>query len=184
MNLYNLKSHPFEPKSFVITKFDEDLNIESTYGVSEVACECPQGHKATCRHRKMLPIFFNDRAIRLDTTWFLDYDTRQWHEPFQARMERHITKEEQARIDAIVALTRKTSAIAKPIVEEMPLIEGTEPPDLASTINLPPNTIDEFGKLLHPHAGEGPEPSTVAANHTTSPSVSGRGQPAPRVRRI
>lgn len=33
--------------------------------------------------------------------------------------------------------------------------------------------IEEF------HAGEGPEPSTIAATALPSPSVSGRGQPAP-----
>lgn len=72
--LYHIRT---EDGTYRITKLDTDLNMESSYVVSAEACECPQGHKPTCRHRKMLPLMIP----RADTPWFLDYDTRQWHDP-------------------------------------------------------------------------------------------------------
>jgi hypothetical protein len=83
-HLYNLRSTA-RSVDFTITKFDDDLNpIEgSSYIVSETGCTCLQGHKPTCRHRKMLPYFLSDpkKVARLDTGWFLDWDTRQWKDP-------------------------------------------------------------------------------------------------------
>lgn len=74
MILYNLK---IEDNSFRITKFDDDLNPESSYLVSEIACECPQGHKPKCRHRIMLPLM-KDRA---GSAWFYRFDDKQWYDP-------------------------------------------------------------------------------------------------------
>lgn len=68
MSLYNLRST--ELSSYRVTKFDSDLNVESSYNVIPSTCDCPQGHKITCRHRKMLK---NILPI-VDTEWFYDYD--------------------------------------------------------------------------------------------------------------
>lgn len=80
MILYNLRSE-YGPgmvlEGFRITKFDDDLNVESSYLVSEIACECPQGHKPKCRHRTMLPLMRD----RVNTAWFYCYDSRLWYDP-------------------------------------------------------------------------------------------------------
>lgn len=73
MPLYNLKTSNGEYK---ITKFDEDLNPESSYLVSNDACECPAGHRSTCRHRQMLPVF--QMAGRANTRWFFDIERDKW----------------------------------------------------------------------------------------------------------
>lgn len=78
MSLYNLKTqyaeNEVEPGSYVITKFDDDLNVEASYQVSINGCTCPAGHRDTCRHRKMLPLMKD----RVDSNWFWDYDACQW----------------------------------------------------------------------------------------------------------
>lgn len=74
MNLYNLRTA--EP-AFTITKFDSDLNPESTYTVDAASCTCPQGHRPTCRHRRMLPLLLP----RVDTAWFLRFEDSTWHDP-------------------------------------------------------------------------------------------------------
>lgn len=115
--LYNLRSAG--EASWRVTKFDEDLNVESSYTVSSTACECPAGQRPgyVCRHRQMLPQLWkiNDLAA------FLDFDTRMI-----------ITEDGAIHVD-----------------------------------------------VFEPNAGEGAEPSTLAAARTTTPSESGRGQPAP-----
>jgi hypothetical protein len=62
-----------------IAKFDADLNCSSCYILSNGTCDCPQGHKPTCRHRKMLPLFLKEKHI--GDGWFLDYDTKLWRKP-------------------------------------------------------------------------------------------------------
>ena len=59
-----------------ITKFDNDLNVESSYIIGASPpheCECPAGTRPTCRHRQMLP----DLLPILDTELFWDFDRRQ-----------------------------------------------------------------------------------------------------------
>lgn len=54
-----------------ITKF-VDGDVESSYLCSEAECECPAGHRHTCRHRQMLP---NMLAHGLaNTHWFYLFD--------------------------------------------------------------------------------------------------------------
>lgn len=53
MTLYNSKT---EGDSLRVTKFDSDLNVESSYLTTAENCECPAGHRSTCRHRQMYPI--------------------------------------------------------------------------------------------------------------------------------
>lgn len=74
MILYNLKTDPRDGYNFSITKFDDDLNIESSYSVNTEGCTCPQGHKPTCRHRKMLGAMLGI----VDTEVFYCYDDHSY----------------------------------------------------------------------------------------------------------
>lgn len=78
MSLYNLKS---EDGQWRITKFDNDLNVESSYIVDIHAneCGCPAGVAPTCRHRKMLPKMLAVGAE--DSAMFYDFDHDQFLEP-------------------------------------------------------------------------------------------------------
>lgn len=67
MTLYNAKT---EGHSLRVTKFDSDLNPESSYLTTSELCECPAGVRSTCRHRQM---YYNLRAIA-DQPRFWDYE--------------------------------------------------------------------------------------------------------------
>jgi hypothetical protein len=71
--LYNCRS---DGDQFRITKFDHNLNVESSYLCTEHECECPAGHRPRCRHREMLPLFIKRKAI--GSGWWLDYDRGGW----------------------------------------------------------------------------------------------------------
>ena len=72
-HLYNCKT---DGDQYRITKFTPDLEVESSYLLTETECECPAGHRHSCRHRQMLPKFIDRRATR--GQWFLDYATDKW----------------------------------------------------------------------------------------------------------
>jgi len=74
--LYSLRSSDGEWR---ITKFDEDLEMESSYIVSTDGCECPQwtSRERECRHMKMLPMMVE----RADSPWFFCYEDAQWYDP-------------------------------------------------------------------------------------------------------
>lgn len=76
MNLYSLRSADGEWR---ITKFNEDLEMESSYIVSTEGCECPQwtSRERQCRHMKMLPMMLE----RADSPWFFCYEDAQWYDP-------------------------------------------------------------------------------------------------------
>lgn len=76
--LYTLRRTPI-PGEFIITRFDSDYNVEKVYSVSKGACSAPDGHRPTCKHRKMLTLFAT--AEHIDDGWFLDWDTRMWQRP-------------------------------------------------------------------------------------------------------
>lgn len=71
--LYTCRS---EASDYRITKLDEDYNHLTNYEVSPEGCSCPQGHKPTCRHRKMLSLFLATGHI--DDGWFFNFANRQW----------------------------------------------------------------------------------------------------------
>jgi len=54
-----------------ITKF-VDGEVESSYLVGHDACECPAGHRHTCRHRQMLPQMLAHGIA--NTHWFFAFD--------------------------------------------------------------------------------------------------------------
>lgn len=69
--LYNLHT---EGSDFRITKF-VDGEVESSYICSVTECECPAGHRASCRHRQMLPDMIAHDIV--NTHWFYHYDIRR-----------------------------------------------------------------------------------------------------------
>lgn len=73
MSLYNVKENG---DGYKITKFDEELNPITTYSTGRVSCDCPGGHRPTCRHRQMLPYF--QATGRVNTGWFLEFDNNKW----------------------------------------------------------------------------------------------------------
>jgi hypothetical protein len=80
MILYNLKREGTDAwgtktQTYRISKFTDDMEVESSYLVDEINCECPQGHKPICRHRKMLPLMVD----RVDTPWFYCFDVGLWY---------------------------------------------------------------------------------------------------------
>ena len=81
MSLYNMKTE--NNGDLRITKFTDDLEPEytngkqSSYITSRDACDCPAGHRPTCRHREMLPAFVS--TARVDTAWMYDHDNETWY---------------------------------------------------------------------------------------------------------
>jgi len=78
MELYSLRKTD-TPGAYIITKFNADLEVESSYLLTHDECACPRGRHRTCRHRIMLGVFKQHKHI--GDGWFLDYHTRQWLEP-------------------------------------------------------------------------------------------------------
>lgn len=72
MTLYNIRSDGDE---FRITKFTNELDVESSYLTSHTECQCPAGSRPTCRHRQMLPTML--AANLLDTGGFYDFESQQ-----------------------------------------------------------------------------------------------------------
>lgn len=66
--LYSLRT---DGDQFRITKF-VDGEVESSYLCSEVECECPAGHRPSCRHRQMLPMMLATGIV--NSHWFWDFD--------------------------------------------------------------------------------------------------------------
>lgn len=82
MALYNLKS---SDSQWRITKFTNDLEVESSYLTSETECACPAGVRPQCRHRQMLPKMLAVGAE--DSGMFYDYDKDQFFEPITNEVE-------------------------------------------------------------------------------------------------
>jgi hypothetical protein len=76
--LYNCVTTP-QSGVFAITKFDPDLNPLISYLTTQATCNCPRELHSTCRHRRMLSLFHQQKHI--NDGWFLNFDTRQWTEP-------------------------------------------------------------------------------------------------------
>ena len=76
-SLYNCRTIPH---GYRMVKFDQLLNVESTYDMplfnGHIGCSCFQASRPTCRHRDMIERFITAQAI--DTGRFYDYDGQQW----------------------------------------------------------------------------------------------------------
>ena len=66
--LYNLHT---DDSGHRITKF-VDGEVESSYLTTFRECECPAGHRHTCRHRQMLPQMIAEGIA--NTHWFWNFD--------------------------------------------------------------------------------------------------------------
>src|SRR5258706_13404782 len=71
--LYNCHT---DGDQYRITKFDSLGNVESSYLCTGDECECPAGHRPSCRHRHMLPRFLAKGAV--NSFYFYDYDRQGW----------------------------------------------------------------------------------------------------------
>src|SRR6266436_9602135 len=82
--LYNCHT---DGADYRITKFDSLGNVESSYLCSLDNCECPAGHRPSCRHRHMLPRFLAKGAV--NSFYFYDYDRQGWetNEPAKPQYE-------------------------------------------------------------------------------------------------
>lgn len=72
-SLYNCKH---DGDQYRITKFDRDMNVESSYLVTTYECDCPAAARPTCRHRQMLPKFLQRKAV--DQPWFYNFEHGGW----------------------------------------------------------------------------------------------------------
>lgn len=59
-----------------MTKFNEHLDVESSYLCTTKECDCPAGQRPMCRHREMLPKFLQRGTVGTD--WFYDYSRGGW----------------------------------------------------------------------------------------------------------
>lgn len=97
MILYNCRSSLERDSTYILTKWDDDMNVESSYETSLGECNCPAGVRSSCRHRQMLPHFI--ATARVDTDWFFCFDDQSWHQPYgeaDLSNEVEVTEEELA----------------------------------------------------------------------------------------
>lgn len=118
--------------SYRITKF-VDGEVESSYLTSRSECECPAGHRSTCRHRQMLPEMLN-RGL-LNTHYFLDWDQGMRTCDFQGS-------------------TVLPPSMTHPAEEDT--VQDTQPTDLSMTAECPPGCCE-------PIQSELPLPATASA---------------------
>lgn len=122
MKLYNCVDAG-HPGAYIITKFDDEMNVESSYLVSNGECACPRGSAHSCRHRDMLHRFKQYKHI--GDGWFLDWDTRIFH---NIAVTQTVTEELEVRDE--IETTPET-----PVVEK-----DAEAVDLPSVPAAPPAT--------------------------------------------
>lgn len=152
MPLYNIRTTEL---GYRITKFDSDLNVLSSYTTTAATCECPQGIKPTCRHRKMLPLMV-DRA---DSAWFYNYDQGVWKDPTgQAGLEQQLDEEAAADREFRPLLSEVELPVSSPaLASEAPMREQEQP------VPAPPITIVEWNKPFEGDAildlGKAPAPT-------------------------
>lgn len=69
--LYNLHT---DGDLYRVTKF-VDGEPESSYVLNHDDCQCPAGHRSSCRHRQMLPLMLSHNL--LNAPWFWDFDRQR-----------------------------------------------------------------------------------------------------------
>jgi len=158
MTLYNLKT---DGDNYRITKFTSDLDVESSYLTSLTECECPAGHRPTCRHRQMLPHMLSEDM--LDAPKFMDFDTKAVYvsafaeEPEEEFFESSPTEIE---IEAEVHI-REVPVQLSPDYPRPEYTEGTEDPEITG-VESPSgmSVVDEVEITgVEPKAEPTPHPS-------------------------
>lgn len=86
MPFYNAKSidaRRYGLSVIRITKFDNDMNVESSYEVTSQSCECEGFRRhAKCRHREMWELF-QLCPQEIDSEHFYDFDRHLWIDSFR-----------------------------------------------------------------------------------------------------
>lgn len=83
---YKLNTVPGADKSFKITKFNSDLEVESSYFMNYIPstnggyydCQCPAS-KFDCRHKAIMKSIVDNGQV--DSSKFLCFETKMFKEP-------------------------------------------------------------------------------------------------------
>lgn len=121
MSMYNLRH---DGDQYRVTKFDADMNPESSYLCTETECECPAGHRPTCRHRQMFPTLLT----LIGSGWLYDFDRNVWaaqvsgwEEPTNIAPEpNELADDFDAKLDAVIN--------GEPVAEGAPPVIDPTPP--------------------------------------------------------
>lgn len=111
-SLYNCKH---SGDQYRVTKFTSDFEVEASYICDLHSCECPAGHRPTCRHRQMLPKFIARDYV--GSNFFFDFDRGGWVQGWKE--ESTLTAEDLTRgLEDIVPVTPILASAALPIQPE------------------------------------------------------------------
>lgn len=122
MTLYNLRT---DGDNYRITKFTNDLDVESSYLTSHNECACPAGHRPTCRHRQMLPTML--AANLCDSGGFYDFEAQQVLLP---------VSDEPVEIESMVTLPDDAD-----VAEEFSKLLHPRPTFTESTVGITPEEL-------------------------------------------
>lgn len=182
-SLYNCKH---SGDQYRISKFNSDFDVEASYLCNETACECPAGHRPTCRHREMLPKFIAREAV--GTSWFYDHDRGGWvqgwkEEPSVASAALPLQQDDPLQ-DHVNTLIDEIEANTKTFLEELfaaqPLLD--QPEQIPSQIESPnplAESVAEFSGVVTPTVGNENEGSIPYA----SPLSASGPSSSPTIRR-
>lgn len=183
LSLYNCRH---DGDQFRITKFDSDFNPEASYLLDASNCECPAGHRPTCRHRQMLPKFIARNAV--GTNWFFDHDRGGWVQGWK--------EEPECASEALLILQETGPSPVEQALEKMkdftPSLgwnDSLAPAGLGQPTSQEPSTnqftnplaegVAEFSGVVTPTVGNEDEGSIPYASPTSASGPS----PSPTIRR-
>lgn len=176
MTLYNCR-HAGD--QYRVTKFDNHMNVESSYLCTTDECDCPAGVRPTCRHRQMLPKFIQREHV--GDEWFLDFDRGGWVQMGLEYAAPEAEEPEGLDEDDGEALQ---SPNPKPTIETMrvmpanstpeevleafsEMIEGTAPPLPEGVVMM---TLDDPAAVHNAIAEAVGEPEATLRNHSLAPT--------------
>lgn len=163
MTLYNLKT---DGDNYRITKFTSDLDVESSYLTSLTECECPAGHRPTCRHRQMLPHMLSNDM--LDAPKFMDFDTKAVYvSAFAQEGEEEFFESSPTEIEIEAEVhTREVPAQLSPDYPRPEFTEGTEGPEITGVVERSGMPVVDETEITSVESQVEPQPSP-------HPSISG-----------
>lgn len=104
---YNVKRMP---DGYRMVKFDNLYNVEAVYNIrfsrGRFYCDCPASNNASCKHRDMIPVFIDYKAV--DSGKFLCYETGEWHPAIEGIPD-DLPLQEPGRSRKLLRPTRKSS---------------------------------------------------------------------------
>jgi hypothetical protein len=149
--LYNLHT---DGDQYRITKF-VDGEVESSYLSTETECECPAGHRESCRHRQMIPEMLA-RGLT-NTHWFWNFDR---HEAVD------INGQSKALIDNLNQLA--DGEIINPKSTGIPHLGGVYAKDITPPAGVQVLTLDDPAALHNAIAEAVGEPLIEGTNRTAT----------------